>query len=123
MGKTKLLIVEDEVITALSLKLRFEKKGFLVCNTAANCEKALDIYRRENPDVVLIDIHLSKGVNGIETCRSIKKDNPNVFTIFMTGFGDEKIKNEAMFLNPLAFLIKPVDVENIANIIKKNVKR
>ncbi len=76
MEKIKLLIVEDKVVTVLSIKMKFEKNGFPVCKTATNNKKALEIYKWEHPDVVLIDIRLSKGINGIETCDQMQKLDP-----------------------------------------------
>ena len=67
----KVLIVEDEIITAMSLKKDLEGMGYKVCSFAPSGKKAIKIVENENPDVVLIDVNLKGGMDGIEAARDI----------------------------------------------------
>lgn len=106
------LIVEDEAFSALYLKTGLSGEGFNICDTVATGEGAIDIAQNKDPDLILMDIRLAGRINGIEAARKIheKKKIPLIFT---TGYDDLELKMEALKLNPLAFLIKPVDIDEL----------
>ena len=72
MSKRKVLIVDDEADVVELLEFRLKIKGFEVLK-AYDGEKGLEISKKENPDLVLLDIKLPKR-NGIEVCSELKKD-------------------------------------------------
>ena len=69
MSNIKLLIVEDEMIIANDMKMMLEASGYEVCGIAKSVEKAIIILSEHKPDLVLIDINLSKGNEGIELAQ------------------------------------------------------
>ena len=99
MEKLKILIVEDEAMTALLFQKKFERAGFNVCQLAANGEKAINIAKKENPDLILMDVDLSGEMDGIETSFNIKKIK-NIPIIFITGYSDEDLKQQIAELDP-----------------------
>ncbi|MCF7921922.1 MAG: response regulator [Candidatus Marinimicrobia bacterium] len=119
VAKTRILLVEDEVITASSLKLGLEKAGFDVCPLATRGSKALKIATEEKPDVVLMDVNLPGGMNGIETAQAIL-EIVDTKIIFLTGYHDDHLITQINTLNPLGFIIKPVSVERIRDILDKH---
>jgi len=76
---TKLLIVEDNELNRDMLGRRLAKRGFQLC-FATTGEEGLDIAPREMPDLVLMDIGLGEGIDGLETTRRLKAD-PRTATI------------------------------------------
>lgn len=64
--KIKILIVEDEVIIAQFLKIELEDSGYEVCSFVASGEEAIIEAKEKNPDLILMDIHLSDKIDGIE---------------------------------------------------------
>ena len=80
-----LLIVDDEPSILQSLGGLLSDEGFVV-TTAANGYEALKIIEAESPDLVLLDIWMP-GIDGIETLKEIKKENPNIQVIIITGHG------------------------------------
>ena len=113
----KVLVVEDEVLTAKSLKLDIEDLGVKVLGPVAKGENSVDIALKENPDLILMDIRLSGSMNGVEAAQQIllKKKIP---IVFMTGFALKDIKGQAQKLNPIDYLEKPVDINRIKQIIE-----
>ena len=105
----RIFIVEDEMINALSLKKELLREGYQVCGMAAHSAAAFSGICDTCPDVVLMDINLGTGPNGIETAHLIREQAP-LPIIFMTGYGDRKILSQAEMLVPLACLDKPLDV-------------
>lgn len=113
----KILIVEDEAINALALRLLLTKSGFLVTKTVANGKEALEEVVNNQPDLILMDIRLAGNLDGIETARQIKK-SIDIPIIFMTGYAETNIEKQARALNPLGFLTKPVNFNDIESLIK-----
>ncbi|MGQ9570037.1 MAG: response regulator, partial [Thermodesulfovibrionales bacterium] len=94
MAKAEILIVEDEIITAMSLKQLFEHWGLGRCKQVSSGKDAIKKTIIEKPDIVLIDIHLKGELNGIETAKQLQANFP-VPVIFITGYSDEETIKEA----------------------------
>lgn len=114
------LIVEDESVMAMYLELVLKKAGFTVSDSVTAGEDAVISYRKNNPDIVLMDIRLSGQMDGIDTAKKIRSED-NCKIIFMTGYSNEKIKARAYELNPVAYLIKPFDKKELVSLMKQIV--
>ncbi len=116
VDQTRILLVEDEVITASSLKLGLERAGYSVCPLATRGDKAIKIAAEEKPDVILMDVNLPGRLNGIETAQAILK-TLDAKVIFLTGYHDDDVIAQIKTLDPLGYVIKPVSVERIRDIL------
>jgi len=114
----KLIIVEDEAIIAQYLKMELEFTGYTVNGIYSNGKDCLAAVKSIETDVLLMDINLNGPMDGIDTAREILKFK-QVGIIFMTGFSEELIKKRAMELLPVAFLSKPVEVEDLVTILEE----
>jgi two-component system, response regulator PdtaR len=121
--KRKFLIVEDEVIIAMVLKEKILEIGFPECFIATNGEGAVRLFRREDPEFVLMDICLGGGIDGVETARRLKAINPSVRIIFMSGYDDIRTKARAMETGPVDFIVKPVDDATISDVLGKYLNK
>ncbi len=112
----KVLLVEDEGLVALYLKNILWENGFEKIILARNGEEAILKARDTDPDLVLMDIRLGRGINGIEAVKKInqKKNTP---VIYITASTDEHTHREASATNPLAIISKPVEPEEIRDMI------
>ena len=106
MAKVKLLIIEDEFIIAESLAKWLNGLDYEVCEIADNGNDALRIYTSELPDLVLMDIHLSGKMDGVETAEKIREIKP-VPLIFLTALSDAATIGRAKNAMPAAYVIKP----------------
>ncbi len=113
----KLLLVEDEVITAMSMKKELENLGFDVSEPVVTGEDAIRMAFAEHPAVILMDINLIGDMDGIETARKIHESMP-IPVIYMTGYSSLEIKQRAIETGPLAYLEKPVTAMEIMSIIE-----
>jgi CheY-like chemotaxis protein len=111
------LIVEDEAISLLLLCDGFSIDGFKVCATAATGSDAVILAEKSRPDVVIMDIGLAGEMDGLEAAGLIRGKNDTAI-IFTTGYNDDELRKKAEEFNPLAFLIKPVEIEELISIIK-----
>jgi two-component SAPR family response regulator len=118
MKDISVFIVEDEAMTALFMESMLKKKGLKVVGKVNSGEEALTFVKNLKPDVVILDIRLSGDMTGIDTAKKIREevDYP-VQLIFTTGYGDSEYRSMAEQLQPLAFLEKPVNINDIFNLI------
>ncbi len=105
MSKPRILIVEDELLVALDLSKRLDFLGF-DASTAENGNEALRSFNSLKPDLVLLDINLEGGMDGIETGRRMITINP-VPLVFLTSYSDDLTFKRAQELGPSAYLLKP----------------
>jgi DNA-binding NarL/FixJ family response regulator len=121
MQKIKLLIVEDEAIVALFLKVQLEKRGYLVCGLVTTGEQAIKVARTEEPDIIIMDVHLAGKMDGLQTATAIRLfSKANI--IVVTGYEDEELRKEVEELKSSAFIIKPVSINDILEIIEHKFK-
>jgi len=120
MARTKVLIVEDEMLIALQLRQSLAKAGFEVCGSVGDGETAIERSRKSLPDVILMDIRLSGEMDGIEAARRILEFS-KVVLIFTTGHTDAALRARAEALKPAAFLIKPVEIQKLAGAIASSL--
>jgi len=109
--KYTVLIVDDEDNIRLSLKGSLEDEGFYV-KQASSGEDALKIIDKQDVDIVLLDIWMP-GIDGIQTLQEIKKINPDLPVIIMTGHGSIDAAIKTTRLGALDFLEKPLDLNRI----------
>jgi CheY-like chemotaxis protein len=119
MNPFKILVVEDEAITALLLKRELQREGYEVCGPVATAEVALQMVEREHPHLILMDIRLAGDMDGIEAAEKIVAGDHNVPIIFMTGYSDAEIEARANVLQPAAYLVKPVTFTHIRPVITR----
>ncbi|MBF0121457.1 MAG: response regulator [Desulfobacterales bacterium] len=123
MKKTiKILIVEDEAFLAMFISSVCSNWGYHVCETIPTGEEAIEyVNNKEKPDIILMDIRLAGQMDGITAAEQIKIKN-DIPIIFMTGYDEDEIKKRAYKLNPVAYLIKPVNTAQLKALIDSTVK-
>jgi signal transduction histidine kinase/DNA-binding response OmpR family regulator len=107
-SKSRVLVVEDEVVIASDLQQSLEGMGFEVVGIAASGEDAVEMAIRERPDLVLMDIVLQGRMDGAEAAEEIysRYDIP---IVYLTAYADEKLLERTRATEPFGYLIKPVD--------------
>lgn len=116
----KILLVEDEVITATALKMGLEELGFLVCPLATRGKSAVALAVQECPDVVLMDVNLPGELNGIEAAKIIL-ESLDTKILFLTGYHDDDVTAKIKALDPLGYFVKPVSAERIKEMLDKSL--
>jgi len=113
--KGKILIVDDDPAVSNFLERFLTKKSYQV-STAKNGAEAIEITKKESPQLILLDIRLPE-INGIEVLKEIKKINPAIGVIMITAVQEEEIAQEAMKLGADDYICKPFDLEYLENSI------
>jgi two-component system response regulator AtoC len=111
------LVVDDESLTLRTINRALSEEGFDVF-VAIDGEKALEVFREEKPDLVLVDIVLP-GMTGIEVLREIKHESPATIVLMMSAYHVVERAVEAMKLGAYDYLVKPFHLADMVNTIKR----
>src|SRR5262249_20368861 len=112
-----LLVIDDEESVRYSFRRVFESEEVCVV-TAATGAKGLEEVRRQKPDVVVLDLQLPDA-SGLEIFRQIQTEDPKRPVIFITATGPTETAIEAMKRGAFDYLVKPVDLEQLSQLIER----
>jgi response regulator NasT len=112
--RPRVLVVEDEFVILLSLKIQLQAIGCDVVGTARDADDAVEQARTLQPDIILMDIGLP-GKDGAEATRDIMAEKWTR-TIIVTAYGDERV-DEAVRAGACVVLTKPIVQEQLARAI------
>lgn len=113
----KILLVDDEDGIRKVLGISLADIGYQVF-TAENGQKALEIFRKESPPIILTDIKMPV-MNGIDLLKQIKKENPDAEVIMLTGHGDMELAIKCLKLEATDFITKPIHDDALEIALKR----
>ncbi|MCB0746430.1 MAG: sigma-54-dependent Fis family transcriptional regulator [Ignavibacteriae bacterium] len=118
--KPKVLLVDDDNLVVMSLKKVLIKLGYDVdvCMDGAQVENSVTLHQ---PDIVLLDIYLTTH-NGLDILKILQRKFFHIPVIMITAYADVKIAVEAMKLGAFDFLLKPIEIDQLAIVLEKCVK-
>jgi len=108
----KLLLIDDEVDVQYSFRRIFDATG-IELHTASSGEEGLRILAKLKPDLILMDVRMGAGMNGLETLRRLRQQDARLPVIMMTAYGTTQTAIEAMKLGAYDYLLKPFDVPKL----------
>lgn len=108
MTPARVMIVEDEAITAMATGAMLKRLGHEVLAAVGTGQEAINACRRQRPDLVLMDIRLDGDLDGIETAKLLRRDD-DVPVVFVSAFVDSGTRTRAAEAKPFDFLPKPLD--------------
>lgn len=112
MSKTRILVVEDEAITAAEIESCLLNSGYDVTSIVSSGEEAIKKAEEDSPDLVMMDIRLQGDIDGIETAEVIR-NRLGTPIIFLTAYLDEEKIQRAKITMPFGYLLKPVQERDI----------
>lgn len=116
-ARKTILIVEDLRIVAKDLQRMLTSLGYDVPRTAASAEAALQAAGEHPPDLILMDIRLHGGVDGIEAARLLR-ERFDVPIVYLTAHADDAIVSRARLTEPYGYLVKPVKPDELRSAIE-----
>jgi CheY-like chemotaxis protein len=117
----RILLVDDEAIAAMSLRLSLRKIGYSECQIVGNGEKAIEMVAQGLTDVVIMDIHLTGKMDGLEAVRQMQVFSPTLPVIFITGYVDWEYQERANELHPAAYIVKPIAIHELNTVLENIV--
>jgi CheY-like chemotaxis protein len=106
--RTRVLIVENDAVTALYLEGLLIEADYLLTGIAASPNEALELANRSPPDLVLLDIGIVDSVDGIELARRLQ-ESFSLAHVYVTGHSEPEVLVRANHTSPLGFIVKPFD--------------
>ncbi|WP_331774691.1 response regulator [Sulfurospirillum sp. 1612] len=122
MKKSTIMIVEDESIIALNIKETLFELGYDVLGIATNIKKALELLEKATPDLILMDVFLKDGDNGIELAKIINKKYA-IPIIFLTANSELQTIAQAGESSPYGYLVKPFKATDLQSNIEIALQR
>jgi DNA-binding NtrC family response regulator len=112
MDDFRALVVDDEQDFLETLVNRLGKRSIVTTGVSSG-EGAVEVMKKELFDVVILDIKMPGGMDGIETLREMKKIQPLAEVILLTGHASVETSIEGMKLGAFDYLIKPIKLEEL----------
>ena len=117
MDEAKILVVEDDALTALGIQNKLVSLGYNVLGIAASGETALQMVEELRPDLVLMDVKLQGEFDGIQTAGLVRQ-HYNIPVIYLTAFTDEDTLQRAKVTEPLGYLLKPIREDSLRSTLE-----
>lgn len=114
-----ILVVDDDADVRDILTRFLKRRGYLV-ESATNGEEALTAVRENDPDLMLLDIHLPR-MSGLDVLYAIQEDGLHTRTIALSGIPDDQMVQNTKKLGAVAFLAKPFDFTSLTAEIDANL--
>ena len=130
MGKDlKIVMVDDNADFLFTMQTFLQKNGFVV-HTADDGQKGIDLIKKEQPDVVLLDVMMETLFSGLEVCKTVRSDGDliDIPIIGISAMADELDINYSQwpdydYFKPDAFLDKPVDRQRLLQLIPEVIHK
>lgn len=115
--KGKILIVDDAAFMRMMLKDTLKKNGYEDIIEGADGEIAVQTYKAEKPDLVIMDITMPNK-NGLEALKEIKEYDPNAKIVMCSAMGQESMVVEAIRNGAKDFIVKPFKAERVLKTVE-----
>jgi DNA-binding NtrC family response regulator len=122
MGPFKILIVDDEIDFMETLMKRMRKRNFDVTGVESG-EDALKLLKKQDFDIVLLDVKMPQGMDGIETLREIRQIKPHIEVVLLTGHASIETSIEGKKLGVFDYLLKPIILDDLLIVLSAAFKK
>jgi DNA-binding NarL/FixJ family response regulator len=106
-AQLKILIVEDDRTTSKVLELQLSNLGYGVVGSARTANEAIRMVRAHEPDLVLMDINLGRGGDGISTAELVRREH-GIPVVYVTAYADDETLDRAKKTLPFGYVNKPI---------------
>ena len=115
----KVVIIDDEQIQRDGMKtiIEWESYGFCIVGEANNGFSGIQVVQKEKPDIVLVDVKMPE-MSGIEMISNLKENNVRAKFIILSGYSDFAYTKKAILLGVDAYLLKPLEEDELINLLK-----
>ena len=123
MGEGQSILIVDDVPEQLEIASHILKSLNYVVATVSSGEKAVEYLREHKVDLLLLDMIMEPGMDGLETYRSILEISPQQKAVIASGFSETELVTEAQRLGAGSYVRKPYTLEKIGVAVKNELER
>ena len=116
----RVLIVDDAAFMRMMIKDILGKNGFEIVGEAPNGLKAVELYKKEKPDVVTMDITMPE-MDGLEAVKEIKAFDPNAKIVMCSAMGQQTMVMDAIRAGAKDFIVKPFQADRVLEALNKAI--
>src|SRR5438105_12882840 len=120
-SSVRILVAEDETIIRLDLRELLEQAGFEVCAEAHDGLEAVELARKEKPDLAVLDVKMPR-LDGIEAARQILDERP-IPIVMLTAYGQDELVSRAVEAGVFGYLVKPFREQDLLPAIRTATAR
>ncbi|HEY8908508.1 MAG TPA: EAL domain-containing protein, partial [Rhodoferax sp.] len=113
----RILIVEDEAVVRYDVRQQLLALGYLVAGEACSGPEAVFLTGRLCPDLVLMDIGLGPGMDGIAAARAIR-EHQRLPVVFLSAYAADEILERAMLAEPYGYILKPFSERELHTVLQ-----
>jgi len=121
-AKARILLVEDEIITAKALEKSLRNLGYTVVGIVSSGEAAIRRAAETVPDLILMDVRLQGAMDGVSATQKIQS-NLQIPVVYLTAHSDDETVKRILHSNPYGCLFKPFKKEDLCNAIEGALSR
>lgn len=114
--RPRIMVVEDEAISAIDIAGKIEDIGYRVIDKVGSGSKAIENARILRPDLILMDIMLKGGVDGIKVSNALQ--DLDIPIVYITAYADEKTLKRAKETSPYGYIVKPYTEEELKTTVE-----
>src|SRR5215472_7691226 len=122
MTAPRILIVEDDLVVARDIQNHLTRIGHTVVGLVARGKDALPLAIQSQPDLVLMDIRLDGGIDGIDVAQELR-DCCRIPVVYLTAYADDQTLQRAGATEPFGYLLKPFEDSQLRTTIEMALYR
>jgi PAS domain S-box-containing protein len=122
MAKARILVVEDERLVATDISQCLQQLGYKVIATAVSAVEALRQAVLKSPDLVLMDIKLKGGIDGVQAAEALY-ERMDIPVVYLTAFADVETVERAKHTFPSGYVLKPFDDRSLRTAVELALHR
>jgi two-component system, response regulator PdtaR len=113
----RILVVEDQYLVAYDCECQLKMAGFDCIGLASTADEALDLAKRERPDLIVMDVRLANETDGVQAAIEIF-ERYGIRSIFTSGHADSTTHEHAQAAHPVCWLSKPYTPEALVAAVR-----
>jgi C4-dicarboxylate-specific signal transduction histidine kinase len=121
-GRARVIVVEDDRIVARDISEQLGRIGHNVIGVTASGEAAVALAANSRPDLILMDVRLEGGIDGIDAAREIRATS-QIPVVFLTAYADDETIRRAGSAEPFGYLLKPFEDLQLRTVIEMALRR
>lgn len=119
MPDVRILLVDDHEVVRMGLRSLLERRpGFVVVGEAGSVAEAIEVARKSQPDVIVMDIRLPDGT-GVDACREIRSERPETKVIMLTSYADDEAVYGSIMAGASGYLLKQTRGQDLGDSIQR----